>query len=63
MAEPTSNGLAQAKLIEVEHHFNQIEAGVRALASVWLLASLGAVAILLRQTERADFIVNPELAM
>jgi hypothetical protein len=31
-----------------ESHFNNIQAGIRGLASVWLLSSLGAIAYLLR---------------
>lgn len=39
----------QYKLIqENEHHFNDIELEIRKVASVWLLASLGAIAFIVR---------------
>ena len=37
-----------ASLEGYESHFNNIQAGIRGLASVWLLSSLGAIAYLLR---------------
>lgn len=39
------------KLAEYERHFNTIQAGIRGLASVWLLASFGAIATLLKRKE------------
>jgi hypothetical protein len=46
------------KLAEYERHFNVIQAGIRGLASVWLLASFGAIATLLKR-EEADALWLP----
>lgn len=39
------------KLGEYERHFNVIQAGIRGLASVWLLAAFGAIATLLKRDQ------------
>jgi len=48
------------KLAEYERHFNTIQAGIRALASVWLLAAFGAIATLLKREETDKLWVSPE---
>jgi hypothetical protein len=42
---------ASWKLAEYERHFNTIQAGIRGLASVWLLATFGSLATLLKEKE------------
>lgn len=39
---------------DYEHHFNNIELEIRKLASVWLLAALGAIAYLIRGAYLSD---------
>jgi hypothetical protein len=48
------------KLAEYERHFNTIQAGIRGLASVWLLAAFGAIATLLKREEADKLWVPPE---
>jgi hypothetical protein len=43
-----------------EHHFNSLETELRKLASVWLLAALGAIAYLVRQNV-ADSLLDAKL--
>jgi hypothetical protein len=51
---------ASWKLAEYERHFNTIQAGIRGLASVWLLAAFGAIATLLKREEADKLWVPPE---
>ncbi len=46
---PDSIDKAYASIATYEHHFNDMEMEVRKFASAWLLASLGAIAYLVRQ--------------
>jgi hypothetical protein len=48
------------KLAEYERHFNVIQAGLRGLASVWLLASFGAISTVLRREEAKALLVPAE---
>ena len=50
---PTAPDGASWKLAEYERHFNTIQAGIRALASVWLLAAFASLATLLKRKEAA----------
>ena len=51
---------ASWKLAEYERHFNTIQAGIRGLASVWLLAAFGAIATLLKRDEADKLWIPPE---
>lgn len=53
VAEPPATAPDDApwKLAEYERHFNTIQAGIRGLASVWLLAAFGSLAALLKRKE------------
>jgi hypothetical protein len=57
---PASPEDACWKLAEYERHFNTIQAGIRGLASVWLLAAFGAIATLLKREEADKLWVPPE---
>src|SRR4051794_3282259 len=46
---PDSIDKAYSSIATYEHHFNDMETEVRKFASAWLLASLGAIAYLVRQ--------------
>lgn len=49
LQRPTSWEESYRSLASYEHHFNSLETELRKLASVWLLAALGAIAYLVRQ--------------
>jgi hypothetical protein len=51
------------KLGEYERHFNIIQAGIRGLASVWLLASFGAIATLLKRDEVTNLWIPADLVI
>ena len=57
---PSAPDDASWKIAEYERHFNTIQAGIRGLASVWLLAAFGAIATLLRREEADKLWVPPE---
>lgn len=44
---------------EYEHHFNNIELEIRKLASVWLLAALGAIAYLVKGADTSTLLMKP----
>jgi len=62
--EPKPGSSARAEdykaIATYEHHFNSLEAKLRELASVWLLAALGAIAFLVRQN-LADALIDAKL--
>jgi len=47
------------KLVEYEKHFNIIQAGIRALASAWLLAAFGSIGFVLKRSAD-ESLVTPE---
>lgn len=47
------------KFAELEKHFNEIQAGIRNLASGWMLAAFGAIALLLRMDTTTTWRVSP----
>lgn len=49
------------KLGEAEQRFNETQAGIRTLASGWLLASIGAIAVMLKAGGDGKWIIAPEL--
>ncbi len=49
------------KFAESERHFNQIQAGIRNLASGWMLAAFAAIALLLKTDENVTWLVSPAL--
>ena len=57
---PDSVDKAYASIATYEHHFNDMEMEVRKFASAWLLASLGAIAYLVRQ-QLTDSLVDAKL--
>jgi len=59
-AQPPAPDDACWKLAEYERHFNTIQAGIRGLASVWLLAAFGGIATLLKREEADKLWVPPE---
>jgi hypothetical protein len=72
MPEPASepaaaqdHDLAFYKTVQVyEHHFNQLEFEVRKLASIWLLASFGAIAFLFRgELDSAKSLFDPMMLL
>lgn len=44
---------------EAEQHFNTIQAGIRNIASGWMLAAFGAIAVLLQMDEKTTWMVPP----
>jgi hypothetical protein len=53
---------ASWKLAEYERHFNIIQAGLRGIASIWLLAAFGAIASVLTHEDANHLVVPLELA-
>jgi hypothetical protein len=49
------------KFVESERHFNEIQSGIRNLASGWMLAAFGGIALLLKVVKDAPWIVPPAL--
>lgn len=49
------------KLAESEKHFNDIQAGIRNLASAWMLAAFAAIALLLKTTKDVTWLVSPSV--
>src|SRR5512138_672197 len=49
------------KFAESEKHFNDIQAGVRNLASAWMLAAFGAIALLMKSGGDAKWLVQPSV--
>jgi hypothetical protein len=47
------------KFVESERHFNEIQSGVRNLASGWMLAAFAAIAVLLKSDPNARWLVPP----
>jgi hypothetical protein len=47
------------KFAESEKHFNDIQAGIRNLASGWMLAAFGAIALLLKTDNDVTWLVSP----
>jgi hypothetical protein len=60
MAVPPPPDEASWKLAEYERHFNTIQAGIRGLASVWLLAAFSAIATLMKRDEVNKLWLPPE---
>lgn len=46
-------------LVENERHFNTIQAGIRGLASTWVLAAFTGLAVLLQQAGDSRWIISP----
>lgn len=49
------------KLEDSEKHFNNIQAGIRGLASAWLLSAIGAIAFLVQKYSQEAWWIQPEL--
>lgn len=49
------------KFREAEQHFNTIQAGIRNLASVWMLTAFGAIAMLLKSDQTVSWALLPML--
>jgi hypothetical protein len=47
------------KFAESERHFNDIQAGIRNLASTWMLAAFAAIAMLLKSEDKGTWLVSP----
>lgn len=47
------------KFAESERHFNEIQSGIRNLASGWMLAAFAAIAILLKSDPNVKWLVSP----
>jgi hypothetical protein len=47
------------KFVESERHFNETQAGIRNLASGWMLAAFAAIAFLLRADKDVTWLVSP----
>jgi hypothetical protein len=63
LEEPASPSEASWKLAEYERHFNTIQAGLRGIASLWLLAAFGAIASVLTRDEGQMLAFSNELAI
>lgn len=46
------------KFAESERHFNELQAGIRNLASGWMLAAFGAIALLLKSDANVSWLVS-----
>jgi hypothetical protein len=47
------------RLAENERHFHNIQAGIRGLASTWMLAAFGRIALLLKQQKGVTWQFHP----
>ena len=47
------------KFAESEKHFNNIQSGIRNLASGWILAAFAAIALLLKTEKDVTWLVSP----
>ena len=48
-------------MAEYEQHFNELQAGIRARASTWLLAAFAAIAVLIKTSGGTEYIVPPSV--
>ena len=49
------------KLAVYEQHFNELQAGIRARASTWLLVAFAAIAVLIKTSGGTEYIVPPSI--
>lgn len=49
------------KFAESEKHFNEIQAGIRNLASGWMLAAFAAIALLLKTDKNVTWLLSPAI--
>ena len=54
-----ADGETLARLAENERHFHTIQAGVRGLASTWVLAAFGGIALLLQAKKESTWLFQP----
>jgi len=60
--ENANTAIEQYQRIQVNtHHFNDIQAGIRKLASVWLLAAFGAIAYMVRGETMAIAMIDTKI--
>src|SRR5437016_7011860 len=54
-----ADGETLARLAENERHFHTTQAGVRGLASTWVLAAFGGIALLLQAKKESPWLFHP----
>jgi hypothetical protein len=54
-----ADGETLARLVEDERHFHTIQAGVRGLASSWVLATFAGIALLLQARKESTWLFHP----
>src|SRR5437016_10800650 len=54
-----ADGETLARLAENERHFHTTQAGVRGLASTWVLAAFGGIALLLQAKKESTWLFHP----